>query len=159
MANLDIENTMDLVKTIISDNIQSKIDAINTEKGDAFLIDFESSAYHLYSLPSVESTGIYSINFFQFMPGPLNVITDTKQLTAFNIPITILIDIRTTTENANRDERIALRYQREIKEIIEEKLISNFSEYKIIAMDMVSAEEAMGRQSVISTISFELTLC
>ncbi len=158
MAIFDIEDIMDDVKALMVANLQAKFTEINTEKGDSLLIDFTSDAYKLYRLPTVEGLGFYPVEFFQYLESGFNIVQELQEQVALSVPITI--DVIVCDKFDCNSDRVALRYQRAIREVFSLNIArEKYTEVKFTKAEVISGTSQEGKLYTIASVTFEITVC
>lgn len=152
MARFDFEDILNNVKTIISDNFNDKLAALETEKGDGISLPrVDSNAYFLQSLndeaANFDPFIAYGIEDVQNTPnGPHNA--ETIIISA----VIVLAD--NGLENINL---IMFRYSRALKEIFEENWqIRNPSTRININRSTVVPFEALDSSATYKAVGIEI---
>ena len=125
MARWDIEGVLDALETYLKANLNTKITAINTEKGDSLLSQVSTSAYNKQVLNE------YSVNHDPFLilgvidnisvvgEGPVSIQT-------FNIDVIIFF----SEQSASNTYKLIWRYQRALRETIQDGYNDIFRQVK-----------------------------
>lgn len=115
MARHDFEEILDQIKTIVSDNFNTKLTAITTEKGDSIVLPtVDASAYFIQSLDAREMNFDPAIVY-----GIENIeVSSEGPMVAEKIFVYVAIIL---SDNGRDDiNRIMYRYSRAFKEIFQE---------------------------------------
>jgi len=133
MSKIDIETVMDDVQGYFESNIQTIIDAINTEKGDSLVPDFIPDSYFLYHGADLSATPPYGIFHIQYLEPQADI--EENQIVnslRYNIVLTTFIS---NTLNDNNDYRIGLRYSRVLYEIYK-KLSEKLTQTELMGQEI-----------------------
>lgn len=144
MARIDFEDILDNVKTVLTNNLNTKIVSINSEKDDGIDVpSIDNNAYYLqsldYEIMNHDPCIVYGIEEIE---------TDEKSyghtLEKLFISIVVLL-----SDNGRKEiSRIMFRYSRALKEIFEENFRNiNSNNYLIDRLTPVPFENLDGSQT------------
>lgn len=152
----DVEDLMNEVRDIMVANLETEFNAINAEKGDSKLIDFNSDAYFLYKLQSVESVSTFEVSFYQFITEQTLILNN--QQNAINVGIGINVIVPDKSEC--KTNITALRYQRAVMQVFEKHIApikSSISDLSSIAI--IESEDGTGGLYTIAQTIFDIAIC
>ena len=152
MAKIDFEFILDKVKTIMTDNLNTKTAAIQSEKGDSITMpSVKDSAYFFQSLD--ESIA----NFDPFVAYGIADIESVGQGPYTSEKIFIEIVIVLADNGRSNINRIMFRYLRALKEIFEENWqIDNSSPKIVINRSTVVPFESLDSSAIYKAAGIEI---
>lgn len=115
----DVEDILDAVKLILTTHLNTKIQAINAEKADAYTLkEINDSAYFLQTMDAAQANYdpyiFYGVGEMADEPAPY-----PGGRTAYRLDLDVLIVVADHGNDVNIGRRM-LRYQRALKEVFEE---------------------------------------
>lgn len=137
MAVYDIEQLLTDIKTILVDNLNVKITAINTEKNDSITLDsIESSAYFMQGMDGPQTN---------FDPFVYIGVTDIKGEEGLMSYTATLLDIAVAIIVADEGQDVEMwkrmfRYQRALREVFEENFDFKAGTVKLSVRSQVPIE-------------------
>lgn len=139
MAKYDIESLLLDIETLLKNNLNNKITAINSEKNDSIVLaQIDSNAYFMQSLDGPE------VNYNPFIFYGIEAISDEATGANFSFtPMRLSIAVALVMEDSGLDVNISrrmFRYQRAIKEIFEEGFDSIPEGIKLTVQSQVPIE-------------------
>jgi len=138
-TRFDIENLREEIETILKAKLNTKITALNSEKGDTLLLSVDSTAYYFQS---VNSENISKDPYI--FTGVASVDASTTQGAVAG---TITYDIYIVFSESSNDDLVGkriFRYQRAIKEVVTENFseIDNVSTIEVSDLNPIALEIA-----------------
>jgi len=125
MASFDVEDIIDAIDTYLKANLGTKITAINTEKGDSLLASISSDAYYRQF---VDSEIPYDPFLIMGIMEP-EVTQDIYGESARTFKIDVIIYFEAV--DATEDYKRVYRYQKALREVIQDGYNSIFKRKKI----------------------------
>ena len=138
-ATYDIESLLDDILTLLQAGLNTKIAALNTEKGDEIQLEtINSDAYALQSLngPHMNFNPFVFYGVQDIKPGD-----DSSPYGRTSMSVEVVVCI--VLEDMGQDRDIAtrlFRYQRALKEVIEDGFDSNSNLVKLSVQSLVPVE-------------------
>ena len=136
MAAYDLDNLLTDIGSVITDNLNTKIAEINTEKGDSLLTTVDSDAVYKQTLRL--QTVAYSPYIFYGITSIENISTNGP-MSAMNV----LVDIGIVLRDEAADTQIIskmFRYHRALKEIFEDDWILAENSIKMSVSNLAPVE-------------------
>jgi len=126
MGRYDNENFLSDLQAVIVSNLDAKISALNTEKGDSVLSSFDSNAIFIQEIyGTVANYDPFVLIYIEDMP--LDSAIGGAHITGLKLNVLICF---CQNNDSDRYKRI-FRYQRAIYEVIEEKYNNIFRGVKV----------------------------
>ena len=156
VTKYDLETFMGELETLMKENLNDYMYAIDKEKSDYLLGEFNCEAYHTWSLTDVPP---YPVSFFQFVGGdPKLEGVSGGYGNALTYPIRLTCFIADTGEG--NLGKIKARMNRVLLEIAQEKIVKTFQRLnpEVVGIDSTLLETAEGTVYDIASILFNVTI-
>jgi len=156
VTKYDLETFMGELETLMKENLNDYMYAIDKEKSDYLLGGFNCDSYYTWSMSDIPP---YPMSFFQFVGGDpvIGAASSTGYAHSLTYPIRLTCFILDTGEG--NVGKIKARMNRVLLELVQEKIVKTFQDLnpEISKMDSKLLETAAGTVYDIASIAFNVT--